>query len=281
MRYMFYSADAFNQNIGSWNTEKVTDLSGMFQGAAAFNQDIGSWNTEEVTDMSGMFQGAAAFNQDIGSWTTTSVKNMESMFEDATAFNQNISSWNVSAVTDFDRMFYTATAFNKGIITTKTTWTGATGASATDMFSAATAWLQRYEYTTNPSGSVVNGPASAWSVKKCSSNQYVLSNTCKACASGKFRSAGDDPDGSNTACTYASPFASNTQLKDTIESSYCLGGSDATGANCTDGKGMYIAQWDTSLITDMNHLFYNKISFDANISTWNTAKVTKMDSMFS
>ena len=281
MRYMFYSADAFNQNIGSWNTEKVTDLRGMFQGAAAFNQDIGSWNTEEVTDMSGMFQGAAAFNQDIGSWTTTSVKNMESMFEDATAFNQNISSWNVSAVTDFDRMFYTATAFNKGIITTKTTWTGATGASATDMFSAATAWLQRYEYTTNPSGSVVNGPASAWSVKKCSSNQYVLSNTCKACASGKFRSAGDDPDGSNTACTYASPFASNTQLKDTIESSYCLGGSDATGANCTDGKGMYIAQWDTSLITDMNHLFYNKISFDANISTWNTAKVTKMNSMFS
>ena len=278
---MFYGADAFNQNIGSWNTEEVTDMRYMFYSADAFNQNIGSWNTEKVTDLSGMFQGAAAFNQDIGSWTTTSVKNMESMFEDATAFNQNISSWNVSAVTDFDRMFYTATAFNKGIITTKTTWTGATGASATDMFSAATAWLQRYEYTTNPSGSVVNGPASAWSVKKCSSNQYVLSNTCKACASGKFRSAGDDPDGSNTACTYASPFASNTQLKDTIESSYCLGGSDATGANCTDGKGMYIAQWDTSLITDMNHLFYNKISFDANISTWNTAKVTKMNSMFS
>ena len=281
MQCMFMYARKFNQDISSWNTANVVNMWDMFYGADAFNQNIGSWNTEKVTDLSGMFQGAAAFNQDIGSWTTTSVKNMESMFEDATAFNQNISSWNVSAVTDFDRMFYTATAFNKGIITTKTTWTGATGASATDMFSAATAWLQRYEYTTNPSGSVVNGPASAWSVKKCSSNQYVLSNTCKACASGKFRSAGDDPDGSNTACTYASPFASNTQLKDTIESSYCLGGSDATGANCTDGKGMYIAQWDTSLITDMNHLFYNKISFDANISTWNTAKVTKMNSMFS
>jgi len=48
---MFYGASAFNQPIGGWNVDKVTDMGWMFRGASAFNQPIGGWRVDNVTNM--------------------------------------------------------------------------------------------------------------------------------------------------------------------------------------------------------------------------------------
>ena len=308
-----------NVDIGLWDTSSVTDMNAMFKGQTNFNQDLSTWDTSSVTDMSGMFHDASSFNQNIPTsgvqWDTSRVKFFDTMFKNAVAFNQDISSWDVSAAANFNSMFSGATSFNQDI----TGWIGASGASANNMFSGATAWINNYGPTTAGS---VDGPASAWG-KLCAANQRVVSNACQACptgsvraagdnakgvdtacacpanhyyvsgggclacASGLFRLAGDVAPGGDTACTYASPFTLKAELVNTIASSYCLGGAAApTGASCTDGKGLGIANWDVSGVNDMAGLFqassssWTSTTFNADLSLWNTSSVVNMNNMF-
>jgi surface protein len=89
-------SQAFNENIGVWKVDAVTNMNNMFYGAKAFNQNIGGWTVSAVTTMKSMFAGADAFNQNIGNWEVGAVTTMEGMFSSADVFNQNIGGWNTS-----------------------------------------------------------------------------------------------------------------------------------------------------------------------------------------
>ena len=90
MNSMFWDADAFNQPLGDWRVDEVTDMGFMFHGASSFNQDIGAWDTSGVTTMHVMFFSASAFNQDLSGWAVHSVTDMSAMFQYASAFDQDL-----------------------------------------------------------------------------------------------------------------------------------------------------------------------------------------------
>ena len=142
MSLLFVNKSTFNQNIGNWDTSKVTDMNTMFARFTGdmmiFNQNIGNWNVSSVIDMARMFKDATFFNQDISSWNVSNVTNMGAMFSNAQVFNQNIGNWNVSNVTNMGAMFADATVFNQDI----GNWDTSNVTTMSIMFASATAFNQ-------------------------------------------------------------------------------------------------------------------------------------------
>ncbi len=112
MSGMFRNNQAYwssaDRNFNSWDTSKVTDMSEMFLDVENMDPLIASWDVSSVTDMESMFKNCRLINQAIGSWNVSSVTNMRLMFNGTDYFNQDIGSWNTSSVTDMQGMFYNA-----------------------------------------------------------------------------------------------------------------------------------------------------------------------------
>jgi surface protein len=305
---MFKSADAFNQDVSSWDLSTATNLSTMFGNAllfnnggvslnwaggfgnnanlffmfgytSAFNQDISDWDVTNVTNMERMFLTSTAYNNGgvALDWSNTAnVTKMANMFNNATAFNQDIDTWDISSVTNMHNMFNNATAFNS-LIPTNRSQGNPVLTDISGMFHNAIAFNQNVN--------VLN-------VSNVTSMRTTFNNA------RAFNNGGVSLNwGSETAKVTNWAYAFQNARVFNNEGVINLDMSGATLVNNMFESAVVfnqnISNWNMSKVTDMGFMFSNASSFNQDISkkqvtvngetyiAWNTSKVTNMSYMFS
>lgn len=120
LQFTFFQNSWFNQNIGAWNTVKVTTMRACFQLATSFNcgaasgvssTNISGWNTSLVDTFQDCFRQANSFNNDISTWDVSGASSLNSMFHTNTAFNQNLGTWKFQTGAIASSLLYGASAF--------------------------------------------------------------------------------------------------------------------------------------------------------------------------
>jgi hypothetical protein len=123
MSNLFWGRLRFNNSLSSWDTSRVTNMSGMFgfQGQSdgpmyGFNHpSIQYWNVSNVENFQSMFNTNYSFDHNVlNGWLLYSAKNMEQMFQES-KFSGDLSSWTTNSVTNMHKMFRNAWYFNRDI----------------------------------------------------------------------------------------------------------------------------------------------------------------------
>jgi hypothetical protein len=111
----FMHAYAFTgDGVWKWNTGKVTNLRETFKSATSFTGDgIKNWNTERVTSLASCFHSTTVFTGDgLINWNTARVTSNNDMFYNAASFTGNgLLNWNVEKFTSLSYTFFGATSF--------------------------------------------------------------------------------------------------------------------------------------------------------------------------
>lgn len=239
MRHLFKDAKSFNQELHNWKVDNVTDMYGTFNGTILFNNSLNTWVVNNVVDFGETFHGASSFNGNIVGWETDSAESMLSMFKNATNFNQAIGSWNVARVKNMKEMFYGASSFNQSL----TNWNVSSVTDMSYMFNAAI---------------VFNGDITGWNDKLMA----LVNASCMFCSANAFNQPIGNWNVSNVQ-HFTEMFYNAKAFNQPIPT-WNLTGSTST-------KGMFkmainfnqdISGWNTSIIEDMDYMFQNASSFN-------------------
>jgi surface protein len=310
---MFQSATRFNQNLNTWNTSKVSNMSSVFSTTSVFNNGDASgastqplnWITDNVTTMSAMFVNALVFNQPIDTsgnyWNTGKVTTMVQMLAGGSVtllFNQPIGRWDVSNCTTMTQMFYGANKFNQNI----SLWKTGNVTTMSQMFRSATLFNQTINTDATGSWDVskVTDMSSMFSGASAfnngqtgtvdisgnlitSSASYINSSKLLTCPVGNFTTLTS----ANVLIITTPTLVYSSQIQTTPISDVSLVLLTAYGANILSGitsikkqvAGTADLSWNTQLVTTTANMFQNATYFNQRLP-WNMRLNRNVTSMF-
>lgn len=262
MGQVFYNNDKFNQNIGNWNTSRVTSMDFMFAMPSAitgsFNNggsdSIKNWDVSNVNNMSSMFYNQSPFNTDIGNWNVGKVTNFSYMFAGSSnirthSFNNggsdSIKNWNVASASNMFAMFYGAPQFNQPI--------GSWNVSNTTTMGAMLAI-----YYGSTTGSF-NQPLNSWNTSKVTDMQYLFAGQTN------FNQNIGSWDTSNVLTMLHMFNQPSSMPRDGV---------------FNNGGNPSIKNWNVSKVKNMDYMFLGQPYFNQEIGLWNVSALTSSISMF-
>ena len=283
-----------NQVEDVLNLNGTTTFVNMFSGC--FNLTtigrINEWDVSNVTTLQFMFVNAYNFNDNIGAWNISNVTNLNQTFSIALAgvygkFNNGgsstIGNWNTSKVTTTRTMFQNQAAFNRDVGTKVVTVNGVTYV-AWDMSN-----VNDIAFMFNVS-SQIGGISFGGVFNNGGSDSIKNWNTSKVTTmASAFQFQHDfNQDISTKAVTISG--VTYTAWDTSKVTSF---GNMLTCSNVKKAKfNQPVGNWDTSLATSIQSLFYNQPAFDQDLSTkvvtvngvsyvaWDTKNVTNMGFVF-
>ena len=161
--------------------------------------------------------------------------------------------WDVSQVMDAQNLFAGRSSFYQDLAG----WTFSDDAITTGMFTGADTWLT-VKSRTDGSDST-DGPPGAWTFIPCLENERVENGLCAPCTGGGTRAAGDDPAFGDTSCAFPDRAALKTAVDNCLAVDATGAACCSQGADCGAAGTTEMADWDVSLVTDMNGLFSEKL----------------------
>lgn len=149
---IFQNTDFFNQDLSSWNTSGIVNITDAFNNAKAFvGTGLTNWDVSNCTNFLRCFRSATLFNTQLN-WDFTSATSLQQFMMGAANYNQTVENWNVSTITNMNDLWrsfggntvFDGTGLDSWNITSLTNAnnfkTGAAGFTTTNYDALLVAW---------------------------------------------------------------------------------------------------------------------------------------------
>ena len=318
---VFWGAWYFNGDLSNWDVSSVTQMNSMFRDAAAFDGDISGWDVSNVISMYGMFQGATAFDGNLGNWDVGRVTGMRYMFIGSALGTENydalLQGWSALPVQrhvkfDVGDTQYTREAAAARQILINHGWRIRDGGQVADLIDEASAFITTWaveagdlsitipvlgfageapeywidwgddsavEYSTGQAEHTY-AAAGTYTVKIAGRLPRLFNSHRNRSNRNKLRTI--EQWGNIEWASMRSAFSGCEHLQSRAQDAPDLTGVNDmslmfSGAISFDGD---LSGWDTGHVTNMYSMFSGASSFNGDIGGWDTGRVTDMSWMF-